>query len=172
MTDSPFWLQGEQPEDGDAIEILHEIAFGPGRFARTAYRLREGAAAVDGLSFTAWTEMPTRHIIGSIRYAPVVLNGSRGLMLGPLVVDPEWKGRGVGIALMRASLEEARRQGHPWVILVGDQPYYGRLGFARVAPGKIRLPGPVDPARLLALELEDGALDGVCGLIRAVRWGA
>jgi predicted N-acetyltransferase YhbS len=92
-------------------------------------------------------------------------------MLGPLVVDPEWKGRGVGVALMRASLEEARRQGHPWAILVGDQPYYARVGFARMAPGRIRLPGPVDPDRLLALELEEGSLNGASGLVRAVRWG-
>lgn len=171
MTDSPFSLQDEQPEDAEAIEILHEVAFGPGRFARTAYRLREGVEAVEGLSVTAWTDLPTRHIIGSIRYAPVVLNGRRGLMLGPLVVDPEWKGRGVGLALMRTTLEKARGLGHPWAILVGDAPYYGRIGFARVEPGRIRLPGPVDPNRLLFLELEEGSLNGATGLVRAVRWG-
>lgn len=171
MTDSQFSLECERPEDAEAIETLHEIAFGPGRFARTAYRLREGVEAVEGLSLTAWTDVPVRRIIGSIRYAPVVLNGRKGLMLGPLVVDPEWKGRGVGLALMRSTLEKARRLGHPWAILVGDAPYYARVGFARVEPGRIRLPGPVDPDRLLALELDKGSLDGASGLVRAVRRG-
>lgn len=160
MSEFPFTVAPEQADDAARIETLYAIAFGPGRFARTAYRLREGLAPVEGLSFVARFG---GRLIGSVRFAPVTLAGRPGLLLGPLVVDPDWKGKGCGLALMRAGIAAARVAGHGWIVLVGDEPYYARAGFARVAPGRIALPGPVDPARLLALELVEGALDGLCG---------
>lgn len=168
MTANLFRVAPERPEDAAAIEKLHDFAFGPGRFARTAYRMREGVAAVEGLSFAAWS---VNQIIGSVRFSAVALAGRRGLMLGPLVVDPAWKGRGVGLKLMQVSLEAARTLGHDWVILVGDEPYYARVGFKRIADGHIGLPGPVDPNRLLALELSPGALDGICGTVMPAKNG-
>jgi predicted N-acetyltransferase YhbS len=169
MPESLFRVAPERPEDAAAIDKLHEFAFGPGRFARTAYRMREGVPAIEALSFAAWTQ---DRLIGSVRFFPVALAGHAGLMLGPLVVDPAWKGRGVGLKLMQAGLEAARGLGRDWVILVGDEPYYARAGFRRVAEEQIRLPGPVDPARLLALELRAGALDGLSGVLTPVRNGA
>jgi predicted N-acetyltransferase YhbS len=166
MSDKHFHIAPERPEDAAAIDKLHEFAFGPGRFARTAYRMREGVAGIASLSFAAWTHDA---LIGSVRFSPVALEDRAGLMLGPLVIDPEWKGRGVGLNLMRTGLEAARGEGHDWVILVGDEPYYARAGFRRVAEGQIRLPGPVDPARLLYLELSAGALDDLSGVLRPVR---
>ena len=161
MPDTPFRIAPERPKDAAAIEKLHDFAFGPGRYVRTAWRMREGVPAVSALSYVAWAG---DRLIGSVRYAPVMLSGRGGLMLGPLVVDPDWKGRGAGVGLMRASLDAARSRGHQWVILVGDEPYYARAGFRRVAGG-VKLPGPVDPARLLSLELEPGALDGLAGTV-------
>lgn len=162
MSGLPFSIAPERPEDAAGIDALHDIAFGPGRFARTAYRLREGLAPVPGLSFAA--HAGTR-LIGSIRFFPVSLAGRPGLMLGPLAVHPDWKGRGCGLALMRAGIERARAEGHGWIVLVGDEPYYARAGFARLARGRIALPGPVDPDRMLALELVSGALDGAAGTL-------
>jgi len=49
---------------------------------------------------------------------------------------------------------------------VGDEPYYARMGFKRAPPGRIVLPGPVDPARLLYCELQPGAFEGVSGKVR------
>jgi len=108
MAQLPLILRPEKPGDAEAIERLHERAFGPGRFARTAYRIREGAPPRLDLSFTA--------LVGSL--------------------------------------------------LVGDEPYYGRFGFTRVPPGRLVLPGPVDPNRLLAAELVDGALARAQGAVR------
>jgi predicted N-acetyltransferase YhbS len=162
MPESLFRVAPERPEDAAAIDKLHEFAFGPGRFARTAYRMREGVSAVEGLSFAGWAH---DRLIGSVRFFPVALAGHAGLLLGPLVVDPACKGRGVGLKLMQAGLEAARGLCHDWVILVGDEPYYARAGFRRVADAQIQLPGPVDPARLLALELRAGALDGLSGVL-------
>ena len=169
MSDNLFRITPERPEDAAAIETLHEFAFGPGRFARTAYRLREGVPPIAALSYAAWSQDT---LIGSVRFAPVEIEGCPGLMLGPLVIDPAWKGRGVGLKLMQVGLEAARGQGHDWVILVGDEPYYARVGFRRVEAGRLELPGPVDPKRLLALELSPGTLDGLAGVAVPVKNGA
>lgn len=163
MTETPADILPERPEHLAAIEALLDAAFGPGRFTKTAYRLREGTQTIPELSFVAVRE---GRVIGSVRFSAITIGRAPALLLGPLAIDPAHKNRGHGLALMRAGLEAARRRGHRLVVLVGDEPYYARAGFARVPEGRIRLPGPVDPARLLALELEPGALAGVGGLAR------
>jgi predicted N-acetyltransferase YhbS len=87
-------------------------------------------------------------------------------MLGPLTVEPPFRERGIGKALIERSLAEARAQGHRLVILVGDEPYYAKAGFKRIPKGQVLLPGPVDPARMLVAELTEGAFEGVTGTIR------
>jgi predicted N-acetyltransferase YhbS len=87
------------------------------------------------------------------------------LLLGPLAVHPEWRKRGIGAALVRRALAEATRRGHAAVLLVGDAPYYARFGFSADKTGALAMPGPFEPARLLARELVPGALDGARGLI-------
>ncbi|MDQ0394704.1 GNAT family N-acetyltransferase [Labrys monachus] len=156
-------LTAETPEDGPAIEKLHERAFGPGRFARTAFRLREGVAACADLSFVARIGSM---IVGSVRLTPMHIGQHPALLLGPLTVEPAFRSRGIGMALLQASLAAAARKGHRLVLLVGDEPYYGRIGFKRIPPGRIVLPGPVDPMRFLVRELADGAFDGVEGTAR------
>jgi predicted N-acetyltransferase YhbS len=69
---------------------------------------------------------------------------------------------------MQMSLASSTKSGHRLVMLVGDEPYYGRVGFKRIAPGRVMLPGPVDPLRLLIKELTVGAFDGVAGAARGV----
>lgn len=166
MTSRTFAIAPEKPEDDAAIEQLHEEAFGPGRFTRTAYRLRDNAGPFTALNFTGWTD---GELAGSVRYSRVRLGESVGLLLGPLVVNPLYKDMGCGLALMRHTLELARRAGFAWVVLVGDAPYYARAGFAPVPRGRITLPGPVDPDRLLYLELVPGALDGLSGQLAGTR---
>ena len=162
MTELSLLIRPEAAADADAIERLHERAFGPGRFARTAYRIREGAAPLRDLSFTA---LVGTLLVGSVRLTPVQAGAQPGLMLGPLTVDPAFESRGIGRALIERSLEAARERGHELVFLVGDEPYYGRFGFARVPRGQLAMPGPVDPERLLAAELVEGALAKARGTI-------
>ncbi|MDR7036392.1 putative N-acetyltransferase YhbS [Methylobacterium sp. BE186] len=147
-------IRPEHPDDGPAIERLHARAFGPGRFARTAYRLREGVGHRAELSFTA---LVGTFLVGSVRVGPARAGDRPILVLGPLTVDPSFGNRGVGAALMEASLSAAREAGHGLVVLVGDAPYYRRFGFVPVPAGRLVLPGPVDPARFLWLELAEGA---------------
>ena len=105
-------------------------------------------------------------LVGSNRMTPVTIGAHRALLLGPLTVEPAFRTRGIGISLMEASLEAAREAGERLVILVGDEPYYGRLGFRRIPDGRVTLPGPVDPDRLLFKELLAGAFEGVSGAAR------
>lgn len=160
MTSLPLTLLHEQPADGPAIERLQERAFGPGRYARSAYRLREGVAFDPALSFTAHVGTL---LVGSNRMTPITIGGKPALLLGPLVVDPAFMNRGIGRTLIEASLKAAAAAGHSLVMLVGDEPYYARMGFGRIPDGRVTLPGPVDPNRMLWRELAAGAAEGVSG---------
>jgi len=163
MTEISLTILPETEADAPAIERLHERTFGPGRYAKTAYRLREQVTHRLDLSFTA--RIGTL-LVGSVRLSPICIGTTSALLLGPLTVEPTFRERGVGQALIARALEEARARGHRLVILVGDEPYYGKSGFKRIPPGRAVMPGPVDPARLLVAELVDGAFDGVSGPIR------
>jgi predicted N-acetyltransferase YhbS len=163
----PEWtIRPERPEDAPLVDALNAAAFGPGRFAKSAYRLREGVSQVDALSFVA---IEKARLKGSVRFWPVSIGGHAALMLGPLAVTQEQRGRGIGVALMERSLDEARLHGHEVVILVGDEPYYARVGFSKLPPGRIRFPGPVDSTRILGLSLKPGAALNLAGEIRRAK---
>ena len=163
MDDVSLTILPETTDDAAAIERLHERTFGPGRYAKTAYRLREHVTHSPDLSFTARTGTL---LIGSVRLSPIRVGQTNALLLGPLTVEPAFRERGVGQALIERALKEAGGKGHRLVILVGDEPYYGKSGFKPITPGRATMPGPVDPARLLVAELSPGAFDGVSGSIR------
>jgi predicted N-acetyltransferase YhbS len=164
MTSSNFTIRLENGGDAQILSDLSAQAFGPGRFARSAYRVREGVPPVKTLCLCG--ELDGR-LIGGIRFTAIRIGDKDGaLLLGPLVVDPAEKGKGYGRTLVEEGLTRARAEGFGLVILVGDMPYYARFGFKPVPPGRILLPGPVDPQRLLALELNPGALAGVAGQVK------
>ncbi len=153
--------------DFHAVSLLHAKVFGPGRFTRTAYRVREGAAPVSPFCRVA---LLGERLLAAVRFTPITIGGADGaLLLGPLAVDPDFTGQGFGRRLISEAMGAAKAAGVKLVVLVGDEPYYGRFGFAPVPPGQITLPGPVDPQRLLAAELQPGALPGFHGLIAAQR---
>lgn len=180
MTDLALLIRPELPQDEGAILRLHERAFGPGRFARASFRLRERTPPLAELSFTA---LVGTLLVGSVKVSPIKISplkilpvetglgpaATDALILGPLAVEPAFEGRGIGAALMGRALDAARAAGHTLVLLVGDEPYYARFGFVRVKPGRLEMPGPVDPARLLAAELAPGALERASGRVLATR---
>jgi predicted N-acetyltransferase YhbS len=163
MTELALTILPEIPADADIVERLHERTFGPGRYARTAFRIREGAGHLLGLSFTA--RIGTL-LVGSVRLTPIRIGEIPALLLGPLTVEPPFRRRGIGLALMQRALAEAKHSGHRLVVLVGNEPYYTKAGFRRIPKGQARMPGPVDPDRLLVAELVEGAFAGVSGPIR------
>jgi predicted N-acetyltransferase YhbS len=162
MTDLSLSILPETDDDAAPIERLHERTFGPGRYAKSAYRLRERIAHRRELSFTA--RVGTL-LVGSVRLSPIRVGNTQALLLGPLTVEPPFRERGIGYALIERALAEAKARGHALVVLVGDEPYYGKAGFKRIPKGRAIMPGPVDPARLLVCELTEGAFEGVSGPI-------
>jgi predicted N-acetyltransferase YhbS len=158
-------LRHERLSDVEAREALLDEAFGDTRTRKTSQRLREGRLPADGLSLVA---AEGRRVVGTARLWHVACaSGAPALLLGPVAVDAACRARGIGAALVRRALREARRRDHGAVILVGDAPYYGRFGFSSAKAEALRLPGPFERHRLLAFELVPGALGGAAGLIRA-----
>ncbi len=162
MSELSLTILPEAAADADAIERLHERTFGPGRYVRSAYRIREGRGHELALSFTA--RIGTL-MVGSVRLTPVRVGETPALLLGPLTVEPPFRERGIGTALIARALDEAKSQGHKLVFLVGDEPYYGKSGFKRIDKGRVKMPGPVNPDRFLVAELQPGAFDRVSGMI-------
>src|SRR6202171_2006420 len=163
MSDLSLTILPETPNDAQAIERAHERTCGPGRFVLSAYRLREHVDHLLDLSFTA--RIGTL-LVGSVRPMRVCSGAPRALLLGPLTVEPPFRDRGVGRALLDRALRDAKAKGHRLVLLVGDEAYYSRVGFKAVPKGRASMPGPVDYSRLLVAELVDGAFSDVSGAIR------
>jgi predicted N-acetyltransferase YhbS len=155
----------EKPQDRTEVEYLFDLAFAPGRTALSSYRLREGVEPVGPLCLIARDEYDS--IAGAIRYWPILIGEASvpALLLGPVAVHPTRQGEGIGALLVAESLERARELGWTRVVLVGDEPYYQRFGFTRDAARGLAFPPPTNPDRLLARALDEGAFEGVEGLV-------
>jgi predicted N-acetyltransferase YhbS len=162
MKVTDFAYLQEQAAHDPQIDEINEEAFGPGRYTRAAYRIREGGPHARALSFVA---MHGETVAGSVRMTWVAAGKGRALLLGPLAVRPEWKNIGIGRRLVAMALEAAAKANAGSVVLVGDEPYYGPLGFQRVPRGQLSMPGPVDLNRLLAHEIEAGAVAALTGML-------
>jgi len=161
-------LRLETAADAAQVAALNAESFGPGRFAKSAYRLREGVAPVGALSFVAVEKIPAGGEVlrGSVRFWPVRVGGHEELLLGPLAVQSDQRGRGIGIALMQAGIAAAQSGAWRAILLVGDEPYYAKVGFSRLPPGRVKFPGPVDQNRILGLSLKAGELLNLAGEVR------
>ncbi len=158
-----FRILPERPDDTYEVEYLFDLAFAPGRTALSSYRLRDGIEPLADLSSIARDEYDT--LAGAIRYWPIRIGdkGLPALLLGPIAVHPTHQGEGLGALLIAESLDIATRQGWERVVLIGDQPYYGRFGFSKAA---LEVPPPTNPDRILARALVPGGMDGVSGIVR------
>ena len=157
-------LAAERPQDRARVDALIDRAFGPGRFAKTAERLREGARAHPELSVCAWED---EALAGAVRLWPARIGGLAVLFLGPIAVEHGLRGHGLGALLVEEALARARAFGEAGVILVGDMGFFAPLGFTPVPAGRVSLPGPVDPQRVLWRALAPGALDDAAGRLTA-----
>lgn len=153
----------ECPAHDAEIEHINEEAFGPGRFARAAYKIREGGPHERALSFVA---VHDGVVIASVRMTRVAAAEGQGLLLGPLAVRPAFKNLGIGRKLVALAVDAAKKVAAPLVLLVGDEPYYGPLGFVRVPRGQVAMPRPVDLNRILVAEIQPGAAAHFKGEVR------
>jgi predicted N-acetyltransferase YhbS len=158
-------IRHERLSDIDAREAILDQAFGEERTRKSSERLREQRLPAEGLAFTA---LDDRRVVGTARLWNIsVGNGKPALLLGPVAVVCDAQGRGIGAALVKRAVREARSRGHASILLVGDAAYYGRFGFSAEKTAALIMPGPYEPHRLIALELQPGALDGARGMIVA-----
>jgi predicted N-acetyltransferase YhbS len=137
-----FAVAQERREDGVAVDAIVTAAFGPGRFARTAERLREGSAPVAG-----FVGHEGGQVIGSVRLWPILVGDTGALFLGPIAVDAARRSAGLGRELVQACIDHARITGAAGILLVGDRAYFEPFGFTPAEDAI--LPGPVDRARVL-----------------------
>jgi predicted N-acetyltransferase YhbS len=147
----------EEPGDKWEVEALYDLCFAPGRTALSSYRLRDGVPAVRDLCVVARDDLGI--LAGAIRFWPVRVGRHEALLLGPVAVHPTRQGEGLGAALVREGMARARADRWPRVILVGDEPYYGRFGFSRLEG--VEMPPPTNPARVLGA----GDWKGVTGRV-------
>lgn len=154
-----FTLSQETDDDWWEVEALYDLCFAPGREALSSYRLRDGVDPVAALSRVARDDQGI--LGGAIRFWAVRVGETPTLLLGPIAVHPTAQGEGLGGALIRDAIEQARTDGWQRVLLVGDAPYYQRFGFKKMTD--VHMPPPTNPERVLGLALQPGAWDDVTG---------
>jgi len=157
------------PESPDqhaaAIEALYDRTFGPGHFAKTAERLREGNLSRPDLTRIAVSE---DEVIGVCRIWPIVVGEARtpAVFVGPVAVDPGFQGQRLGLTVTGEALEAATSAGCGAAVIIGAPDYFGELGFNVVAPDRFSFPGPQDMSRVMVRDLA-GSADTLSGPIRA-----
>lgn len=161
-----YHIVAERPQDAVLLDPLLDRTFGSDRQKKTVYRLREGVDPIPGLAFSAIDE--AGELLASLRFWPIQIAATRAILFGPLAVEPALQGNGIGRALVRHGLDQARALGESLCVIVGEPDYYQPFGFASAGAAGLRLPGPVDTHRFLVLELVPGALRAVSGLIGRV----
>jgi predicted N-acetyltransferase YhbS len=159
---SQITYRPERPSDAALIDALIDRAFGPGRHAKAADRLRENNSLLPELSFTAWDG---ETLVGSVRMWPVMIGSEPVVFLGPIAVEAQLRKHRIGQTLVELACEASAQSGWRAVLLVGDAPYFERVGFEAAPAKAVVMPGPVDQRRVLLKPLREGGADGLAGLV-------
>ena len=148
-TDLSYQLRQQTPQDMPEINRLMGLGFAPSHAGRAIWQLRQGAPVLS-LSLVADAG---DHLLGSIRYWPIIIGGRPSILLGPLAVDPDVRGKGIGVSLVRESLHLAGAENWEWCFISGEPDYYLKFGFKPVTYDDITLPAHIEPERLHLLAL-------------------
>jgi len=154
----------ERLQDDAPAEALIDRAFGPGRFVKSSERVREFAPFRRDLSFCAWSE---GRLVGVVRQYLVRVGERPLIFLGPLAVEACERKHGAGAGLVERACEAARQAGFDAVLLVGDEAFFSRAGFAAAPARAVVMPAPVDQRRVLLRALSPGGADGLEGPVCA-----
>ena len=160
--DLPLLVQSERPQDAPAVEALLDHAFGPGRFVKSSERVREIARFRPDLSFCAFEG---ERLVGTVRQYQVRVGDASLIFLGPLAVMSDTRKSGVGGLLVARACHAAQAAGERAILLVGDEPYFGRFGFKAEPARTIVMPGPVDQRRVLVRALIEGGDQDLSGAV-------
>lgn len=140
-------------QHADAIEALYDATFGPGHFAKTAERLREGNSSLPELTRVA--VLDGKEVVGACRIWPVRVgdNSTSCVLVGPVAVAPSQQGSRLGLTVTGEAIEAATKAGYDAALLVGITSYFSEIGFTVVEKDQLKLPGPVDYARVMVRDL-------------------
>jgi predicted N-acetyltransferase YhbS len=167
MFDTKYSTINEEPIHATSIEQLNAEAFGPGRHARAAARIREqGPHQLNHSYVCVCPEQGADDVVGSVRMTPIYIGEDVGYLLGPLAVRSQFKKQGLGRKLVAQAIQSVKSTNAKGVILVGDLAYYGPMGFEIVQSGNVKLPGPADAQRTLVHHMTDHQAPAYQGLIR------
>lgn len=155
MNDSIF-IRKEQEIDNTEINTLYTNSFGPGRYAKSAFRYRE---KYDHLIDISQVLICQNKLIGSVRFWNILVNNKKSLLLGPIVMRRDYRGQGFGKRLLKDSILNCKNLGHNLIILVGDLSYYSKVGFKRIGQKKILFEGPVNYERVLYIEFNKSIIE-------------
>ncbi|MEC8315491.1 MAG: N-acetyltransferase [Pseudomonadota bacterium] len=155
MNDSIF-IRKEQEIDNTEINTLYTNSFGPGRYAKSAFRYRE---KYDHLIDISQVLICQNKLIGSVRFWNILVNNKKSLLLGPIVMHRDYRGQGFGKRLLKDSILNCKNLGHNLIILVGDLSYYSKVGFKRIGQRKILFEGPVNYERVLYIEFNKSIIE-------------
>lgn len=166
-----FDIDIETSTDGPAIDSLVSSAFGPGREKRTVFKFRDGIDRFHNLCLVARNK--ESELLGSLRFWPIQLpDGGTEILFGPLAVDPDLRGLGIGKSLTARGLAEARTAGFGAMLIIGDPAYYRPFGFSEESVSRLQLPGPTAPLVFMGIELKLDRLKGVAGMVQPVQQDA
>lgn len=146
----------EQLQDKDGIEELYGLSFSPGRYVKTVFRMREKYDHLINISHVA---LIGDNIIGSVRYWNILVNSSPALLLGPVVIHPNYRGEGYGKELLECSIQNCKISNFKLIFLIGDFLYYSKIGFKKLEEKKISFVGPVNKDRLLYINFGDNIIE-------------
>lgn len=151
--------------DSKIVDALMDEAFGLNRHARSVWNLRPGMPIAE----MCFVLRDNGIAVGSLRFWEVMLGSHAILLLGPLAVQPDLRGKGYGKALVSAGLSQAKSFSWPVILVSGEVDYYPKFGFVPAAPYGIKWPGFIESERLQFFELKDGFLDSLAGQDLTVR---
>jgi len=166
LSEAGIRIEPDSPKFQDAVEALFDQGFGPGRFAKTAERLREGNVERFDLSRVA---LKDGELVAAGKVWPIEIGGAPALFFGPFAVDMDERHHGLGRIIIDSCVDAAIAAGEKAMLLVGAESYFAPSGFQVAPKGLLTLPGPVDPARLLWRALQPGGLDGLSGAVTSPR---
>lgn len=154
-------IRFETSADVAAVRAVHIASFPTMLEARLVEALRDNGRL--SLSLVA-TE--SEAIVGHVAFSPVIVSGnSGGVGLAPLAVQPAFRRRGLGAALVREGLVSAERAGFLFAVVLGEPAYYSRFGFEAASRWALRDEYQGGEA-FQAVELRSGALRAAGGLVR------
>jgi putative acetyltransferase len=137
-------IRPEQPTDIDAIRELVGQAFAGQPHSVGTEPLIVDALREDGALELSLVAEVDGLVVAHIAFSAGRIDGSPSgwFVVGPVAVRPEYQGRGIGRALIEASLGLMRSRKARGCVLVGDPEFYRRFGFRRCS--QVTWPGVPD----------------------------